>query len=374
MHLRDSSVQVEFPTPDRLEIAARLASEDGFLEAQGAVDAPFGEYQGDFTLTGENFQAVNNEQAIIVLSPDLQATVNAEQVQVAGEVNLPIAMIELTEVPQAAVQPSADQVLLDALEDEDTQAPVDVVADLSVILGDEVTFSGFGLEAQFGGELKIMERPDEPTVGQGEISIVAGSYQAYGQDLTIEDGKLIWVGGALADPGMDILALRQPKPDIKVGVRARGTLSKPKIELTSTPALSQSDQLSYLVLGRPLEGSSSAEGSYLNRAALALGIKGGNYLTERYGDQLGVDQIGIETAPGEGADQAALVVGKYLSPRLYVSYGLSLLDSISTLRLEYTLNKNWSLQTESSALQSGGDIRYSIELGLPDTSRTKTGG
>jgi translocation and assembly module TamB len=55
------------------------------------------------------------------------------------------------------------------------------------------------------------------------------------------------------------------------------------------------------------------------------------------------------------------VIGKYLSPDLYVSYGLGLFEPVSTVRLEYTLDENWKLSTESSTFSSGGDIIYTIE-------------
>lgn len=82
--------------------------------------------------------------------------------------------------------------------------------------------------------------------------------------------------------------------------------------------------------------------------------------------KLGLDTIGIETGTGEaGAEsdvnQAALVVGKYLTPRLYISYGVGLLESISTVKLRYRISDRWNFVTESSPIASGGDINYTIE-------------
>ncbi|MBA3563018.1 MAG: translocation/assembly module TamB domain-containing protein, partial [Gammaproteobacteria bacterium] len=160
---------------------------------------------------------------------------------------------------------------------------------------------------------------------------------------------------------IDVRAVRRPAEDILVGVEARGSLRQPDFSVFSEPPMSESEQLAYLVLGRPLEGGPASENSALARAALALGIKGGNYLTEQFGGNFGVDQIGIETEPGQSSEQAALVVGKYLSPELYVSYGVGLLEPVSTLKLRYALSSNWRLVTESSSVQSGGDLLYSIE-------------
>ena len=41
------------------------------------------------------------------------------------------------------------------------------------------------------------------------------------------------------------------------------------------------------------------------------------------------------------------MIGKYLSPRLYVSYGISLVDEINTLKLRYTISDRWVISAES---------------------------
>jgi translocation and assembly module TamB len=55
-----------------------------------------------------------------------------------------------------------------------------------------------------------------------------------------------------------------------------------------------------------------------------------------------------------------LVLGKFLSPRLYVSYGISLVDEINTLKMRYTVGDRWVVAVESG-LASAIDIEYHIE-------------
>ena len=55
------------------------------------------------------------------------------------------------------------------------------------------------------------------------------------------------------------------------------------------------------------------------------------------------------------------MIGKYLSPSLYVSYGIGLFEPVNTLRLRYTITRRWQLVTESSSKESGGDVIYNIE-------------
>ncbi|MFT7219070.1 MAG: translocation and assembly module TamB [Candidatus Azotimanducaceae bacterium] len=234
----------------------------------------------------------------------------------------------------------------------------DVTTRLHLLLNDAVRFRDFGLDATFGGDLSLLGLPGKATTANGDISVLQCRYRAYGQNLTIETGKLFFAGGPIRQPGIDVRAVRQVTADIKVGAVARGNLRAHEFTIFSEPPMNQSDQLAYLVLGRPLSTSTSGESSVLSRAALAMGTKGGNYLTEHFGSKLGVDNMGIESSGSNANEQAALVVGKYLSPKLFVSYGIGVLDAVSTLKIEYLLSSNWRLVSESSAEQGGLDLTY----------------
>ena len=54
------------------------------------------------------------------------------------------------------------------------------------------------------------------------------------------------------------------------------------------------------------------------------------------------------------------MIGKFLSPRLYVSYGISLVDEINTLKLRYTIGDRWVISTEAGD-ESAIDIEYRID-------------
>jgi translocation and assembly module TamB len=132
--------------------------------------------------------------------------------------------------------------------------------------------------------------------------------------------------------------------------------------------MAEQEQLSYLVLGRSLDEAPDGQGSALSRAALAMGLKGGDFLAKNIGQQVGLDQIGIETGSGEAGapsdpSDAALVVGKYLSPKLYVSYGIGLFDPESVLEMQYEISRRWTFVTQSSGESTGADVLYTVELG-----------
>lgn len=345
---------------EQFSLRGSASSGGGSLELAGTVDLAGAEPALALAVNGQDFLLSNTAQARLWASPALQLAFADNRLKVTGAVVVPRAELRLKQFPPSAVVASEDAVVLRNDEAADAAA-LAVDARVKVTLGDAVTFQGFGLSAGFTGQLEVRQRAGEQPFGRGEINILDGRYRAYGQNLAIERGRAIWADTPIAEPGVDLRAFRKPRAGILVGVQARGPLSAPRTSLFSEPAMPESDQLSYLVLGRPMEDNASSEQSLLSQAALALGIRGGNFLSEQFGGKLGVDQIGIETEAGAGADQAAFVVGKYLSPKLYVSYGLGLLDAVSRIKLEYLLSSRWRLATESSTLSSGGDLIYSIE-------------
>jgi translocation and assembly module TamB len=59
-------------------------------------------------------------------------------------------------------------------------------------------------------------------------------------------------------------------------------------------------------------------------------------------------------------DKASLVMGRYLSPKLYVSYGVGLVEAFNTFTVRYQIAEKWQLKAESGEYQ-GADILYTID-------------
>ena len=345
-----------------LDLAAR--SGDGQLTIKGDSQLQAKPRSARFRITGNDFQVMDTREAKISTSPDLTLRVSESRLDIEGHIGIPSASIRPRKLPESSVSVSADQIIV--ADDEETAAAKDYQLSSRVrfILGEQVKFNGFGLKGRITGNLISKDQPGEPTTASGELAIKDGKYRAYGQNLDIRTGRLLFAGGPITEPGLDIEAVRRPSPGILVGVKARGNMRKPDFSLFSEPSMSQSDQLSWLVLGRPLESdTSSQDRNSMNQAAIMLGLGGGLALTEEYGEKLGIDEISIESDPDDETNQASLQVGKYLSPKLFVSYGVGIFEPVSTLRLRYALGSKWKLVGESSALRSGADLFYVIELG-----------
>ncbi|HET7315352.1 translocation/assembly module TamB domain-containing protein, partial [Salinisphaera sp.] len=347
---------------DSIGITAAAKSGGGTLSANGDISLADQGQTINLAIQGDHFQIVHIPDVTAYVSPDLKVAVTPSSVDVTGSVTIPEASITPKNLPASGMTTaSSDQIIVTDQTSTTEAAARAIHADVSVILGKKVHIDGFGLKADLNGKLRVVQEPGGIPTGTGAIHITNGSYQAYGQSLDIQKGKILFAGGPVSEPGLDIKAARYPAEDVTVGVHVRGSISNPQLELFSDPPMSQSEQLSWLLLGRPLDSTNGQQASLVARAALALGSSRGNKVLQNIGDKLGLDNVGIGAGAGQSSSEAALTVGKYLSPKLYVGYGLGLFDQVSTVTLRYTLSSHWTLETSSSSEATGGDIVWKFD-------------
>ena len=345
-----------------LRFDASGQSGEGQAKVTGSWTPADPETQLQLRLQGEQLLAANTPEARIWVSPDLELIQTPQRISLKGKLLIPRADI----TPQkfnagGGVAPSADQVIINGDGEIQDRGSGNLQAQVEVVLGDKVRFEGFGLKTRLAGSITAIERPGKLTAGRGELHLIDGRYQAYGQDLAIDTGRLIFGGGPIINPAVDLSASRTPREDIKVGVQVRGPLDSPSLNLYSSPPMNQEAQLSWLVLGRPLDdGTGDAERQAVASAALALGLKGTDFIAGKLSNKLGIDEISIGSKPGETADQARFTIGKYLSPKLYVSYGVGLFQPGYSVQMEYDIGSGFKLATETG-VESGGDLIYTIE-------------
>lgn len=359
--LTELQAQLSAGADERISMQASARSGDGTLNLDGQWALFDTNRKIGLQVRGEQVLAVNTPEARVWVSPDLLLELEGDAARLSGTVVIPKADITPERFSGGGVGPSADQVILS----EDGQRPVSegfkLNSQVKLVLGDAVRFDGFGLKTRLSGQIEAIDRPGRLTAGRGELRLIGGRYQAYGQDLTIETGRLLFDGGPITNPSLDLRATRKPREEILVGVQVRGALNAPQLNLFSDPPMNQDAQLSWLVLGRPVgSGTDDAEREAVASAALALGLKGTDFVAGKLGTKLGLDEISVGSRPGETADQARFTIGKYLSPKLFVSYGVGLFQPGHSLQLEYDLGGGFKLFSETG-VESGGDLIYTIE-------------
>ena len=364
LKLHDGDIAVRATDADHFVLEGTLKSGDGSLTLAGSggitPDAPL-----KATIKGDNFLAADIPAAKVVISPDLTIERDDKNLTVGGSVTIPKTDVDLSKLPGGGVSAASPDVVVVDAEQPAPGKPLPVVVAVDIKLGNQVKLAGMGLDGRVKGQLHIDQRPGRQPVGTGTLN-AEGTYKAYGQDLTIETGRILFAGTALDNPGLDIRAVRkilgssggQLDDTITAGLQVRGTALVPVLTVFSNPVMEQSEALSYLLTGKPLSGLNSGEGDMLGTAARALGSATGDLLAKGIGSRLGVD-AGVSDNAALGG--AAFTVGKYLSPKLYLSYGVGLFTPGEVVSLKYLFNRRWNFEAQNATTGNRAGLNYRWE-------------
>nr|WP_221265798.1 translocation/assembly module TamB domain-containing protein [Oleiagrimonas soli] len=365
LKLSQGQVRVSGSNAQQLRIDGRVHSGDGDLNIAGTLGLGSGGGT-DIKLTGSKVQVADIPSAMVSISPDLAVTHDANGLHIGGTLGVDKANVKLEKLPGAGTtQASPDVVVVDAEKPpQEAGAALAVSTDVRIDLGRHTHVVGYGLDGDLRGNLHVIGRSGKGALGQGQIR-VDGTFRAYGQDLHIEQGRLLFASTPLDDPGLDIRAVRKLNPNATVddgqvvGLQVRGTAKRPELTVFSNPVMEQSDALSYLITGKPLSQVKGGEGSMVNSAAQALGSATGDLLAKGIGSKLGISDIGVSSNDALGT--AAFTVGKYLSPRLYLSYGVGLFQPGQVVTLRYILSRRWNFEAQQATEFSRASFNYRYE-------------
>jgi translocation and assembly module TamB len=339
---------------NKLEFSSTAKAGAGTLASSGEIEWRDNLPYGEIRIDGENLRVVDVPEARIDASPNLDFRIAGREIMVKGEVKVPLARIHPADLTNA-VLPSADERLVGPTEQVEND-PFLVTSEITMTLGDKVTIDTYGLVGSITGSITERSLPGEPTRATGELQVRDGTYTALARKLDIERGRLIFSGGLLADPAVDIRAIKE-FPDVKAGVNVRGSLREPRLSFFSEPTIPQAQIVSLLLAGGSLQSVQDQTRAGTPGAQQEVAGQAAALLAAQLGSKLGLPDISVESTL---QNETSLVLGKYLSPRLYVSYGVSLTESINTVKMRYTINDRWTIKTEAGKEQAA-DLVYTIE-------------
>lgn len=368
LSLSGISTQVTSTNSTSAHFAGGATSGNGEVSFEGTVSDPL-----DATRTvsarikGDSFQLANTPDLKIELSPDVVIAADAKSFDVQGSLELATLALTLQRLPESSVDVSRDAVIVNYPADRPELARSDsavntllfdipISGQVNITLGEQVSFSGFGLEAKLGGSLEVAQSANGGNLTYGELTIESGKYEMYGQTLEVRQGKLLFFG-AYDNPAIDIRAVREVENQT-VGVLMNGTLKSMRSQLFSTPALADNDIIAVIATGRPFSQVGAQDSDAMLGAIARLGLERGQGITNQVRDKLGLDALAIENTGN--INNSVLTIGKYLTPEIFVRYGIGLFDSRPKVAIDYTLSERIKLKAESGEYQSV-DITYTVE-------------
>jgi len=359
LNLKNINLTARNRDNQHIDLTGEVTSGDSKLELDGTLllDQSQG-WPMQFNVNGENVQLVRLPEAQVTASPQLKINVQRRQIDIRGKVNVPKATIEIKELPKQAITTSEDEVVIGRKQQEmETPASRYINTDIDITLGKQVSFTGFGLNTGIVGNLHLYSQ-DNKNLASGELSLEKGKFKAYGQDLTISKGRLLF-NGPPQNPGIDVKATRLSRDETVTAIlNVSGNLRKPLVTVSSSPVLPEEEALSYLLTGRGLNEEGPDRITMLRLAAASQGLEKSQEILDQLAADTGIDDISLQE--GSSIEETSLLLGKYLSPDLYVSYVMGLFDNQGALLTRYRLSKRLRLEVQSGNEQSM-DLIYSVE-------------
>jgi translocation and assembly module TamB len=309
---------------DRLEVRElRFRGGQGMLTATGFATFSEDERNGLLQFSADKLAMVALPDQKLVVSGSGRVELEGKRVAISGALRADEGLIQLRGWDRPRL---SDDVVITGRE---TRAPVAATSALRLALdlnlGDSFVIRGTGLDAHLQGNIAL-NSDTGVTRAKGVVRVVEGSYTAYGQQLAVESGSLLF-DGPITNPALDIVALRKNQK-VEAGVAITGTALSPRVRLVSRPDVPDSEKLSWLVLG---QGTGGTEESPF-------------------------------TLPGfttRKADYAS--VGTQLTSSLHVGIGRSLLGTGTLLKLTYILSNTWSVRASSGDV-NGLSVLYTISF------------
>ncbi|MGY6037673.1 autotransporter assembly complex protein TamB [Aeromonas sp. AE23HZ002T15] len=370
--LRDGEVQTHSDMVTLSKLVTRLKIDGNRAELDGSMLVGKGPLAlggwmswarqpltGSLTIQGKDLEAQYPGMGRVRVTPDIAISLG-EETKVSGKVEIPWSRILVKSLPDSAVAVSDDvTVIYDDIPPVPKAEPLPMEINLAIRLGDDVRLEAMGLKTKMAGGLTIRQDPSKPLSGNGQLELKDGRFKAYGQNLIIKEGRIIF-SGPIDQPYLNIETYRDPdtiEDNVTVGVRVTGPAAKPKITVYSEPQMAQSEQLSYLLRGKGLQ--TGGEDGGFNGLLVAGAVSQANGVVSSLGESLGMSDVALDTA-GSG-DDTQVTLSAYLLPGLQFQYGVGVFSPIAEFKLRYEVMPRLYLQAMSGVAQAV-DIFYRFTL------------
>ncbi|HJR66952.1 MAG TPA: translocation/assembly module TamB domain-containing protein [Gemmatimonadaceae bacterium] len=274
------------------------------------------------------------------------------------------------------------------------------ISNVDIAIGDDVWLRSQEASIKLAGSVSVTRTGDQITL-EGPLLANRGTYRLYLapgviRTFEVQRGVITFFGGPAIDPALDIVAVHtvrqagSDRRDVRIRVTIGGTLSQPRLALSSDERIqiSETQILSYLVSGQP---TFVAENTGQLQTAFATLVPTLGALVERaIFDQLRfLDMFQLQTTqnrqfyqvdndPLNLVWQSRIAFGKQLTERTFLSANAGLcsiggqdsqnhrfLDAFG-LTLEHRLNHGFSLQMSVEPATSAALCRTdAVEFNRP---------
>lgn len=294
----------------------------------------------DFAVKGE--RAHGSASAVLSLSG------RREGYRAAGDVHLGAFDVILPAHFSSSI-PALN--IIDPAGDADRKTALPVTLDLGIHAPGRVFVRGWGLDAEFGGDLRVTGTLEEPHV-DGTLESMRGRYDEFGKRFELSHARLRFQGTIPPSPYLDIEAVTQAD-DVSASILLTGPLDRPAIGFSSVPALPQDEILSRILFGKDMSRITPFQAIRLAQTLRRFSGEGGGGFDAlgMLRDATGLDDIRVDT---DASGESSVGVGKYLTDQVYLELEKGRGETSGAAKVEIELTPHIAIESKIGQDSQGG--------------------
>jgi translocation and assembly module TamB len=401
---RTINFNVQF-LPEKISLDTfMIRTDDGTMNATGQIDFNSAFYKGDvsqskITVSFNKFNPFDHDQFNMQLSGKAGLSGDKGKVVFDGNLNVPQSEFFLPtvlsifgkmnnyEIPEPILVkemkkrsegPDTITLVQSRKEDgdsTDTNYLKDFTGKIKLKIPRNTWVKSDDMHIELSGDLELLKNKEFFEVF-GTVDVVRGQYDLFGKTFVINKGIIRFQGGEEITPNLDITASygfrNTDRIEQNLGVHVSGTAASPAVSFSmGGDSINEGDAFSYILFGKGM--SELTADQQANMAGSGGGTIAGNaaasiissQISKFLGDKLDMDYLEIKSEGG--FENATVVVGKYITNDLFVSYEQRFgekneKDDLATyeVKLEYELFKFLFLQLNNSSIDSGFDVIFKL--------------
>lgn len=354
-------------------IKGNVGTNKGTLNLDGYYN--IANFSTELNASGDDIQLADSRDIKVMISPKVQFTGkhsgNIQRYQLKGSILIPELYYMHASMGGAGsvVKVSEDTIIVgDGYDQKRSESFMDNFSmDLNVILGNDILVGAEGLKAHLSGGLKVLkDYGSQPIRGLGVINVGQGQFDIYGQVLQLDRGKIQFSGASITNPALDIQASRQFMNEIegrelRVGVKVLGSAEAPRVELYSSPTMTDIEIASYLFLGRSPNLGSAAENlmllNMLRKIAMGEPVSSSD---TSLASKVGLTDLGFMETPN---GHIGVGLGKRFANSFYVGLGVGVEEGESAFALlRYSFLKYFNVNAAFMSEGESVNLNYSRDF------------
>lgn len=345
-----------------ISLAAALTHNDITLRSLHATDGEKGTLQGqghmtfgtggntDLTLTAQSLHLPQSKLADGYLDAELKLSNTGQGYIARGTIDITQMDILIPARFQSDI-PELNIIERHAAQERRQALKIDL--GIKINADNQVFVRGWGLDAEFGGEIDITGDIGAPQFN-GTLSSLRGRYEEFGKRFTLARADLRFQGGIPPSPYLDIEATI-PASDVTAAVLLTGPAGSPSIKFAATPALPEDEVLSRILFGRGTARITPFQAVQLTQTIQRFSGNGGSGFDPLglLRSTTGLDDLTIDT---DETGAASVGVGKYLSDKVHleVEKGKGPASGAASIQIEITPQINVESEIGQDTRVGGG--------------------